>query len=174
MEDVDADIASFNIDRVMRRISILEGESGTIRRLKVVYYTSDFERVSKNDDDEGEWRTHEIPVGQYVIGFRCNTDAVFGKISRLDFLLGGTPWTGFIDGFIEFGGQGEYSGEHEDSWDSLTYPWTDEYPSPGELAQLPLYSDWTLSEIRYKQYANKYGLEGLQLGFANGEETPWL
>ena len=63
MEDVDADIASFNIDRVMRRISILEGESGTIRRLKVVYYTSDFERVSKDDEDEGEWRTHEIPVG---------------------------------------------------------------------------------------------------------------
>ncbi len=39
---------------------------------------------------------------------------------------------------------------------------------------MPLYTDWTLTEIRYKQYANKYGLEGLQLGFANGEETPWF
>ena len=104
MEDVDADIASFNIDRVMRRISILEGETGSIKRLKVVYYTPDFERVSKDSEDDGAWRTHEIPVGQYVIGFRCNTDAVFGEISRLDFLLGGTPWTGYVDGFIEYRG----------------------------------------------------------------------
>lgn len=104
MEDVDADIAGFNLNRVIKRISILEGESGQIRRLKVVYYTPEEEKVSKEEQEGGVWRTHEIPAGQYIIGFRCNTDAIFGEISRLDFLLGGIPWTGYIDGFIEFGG----------------------------------------------------------------------
>ena len=49
MEDVDADIAGFNLDRVIKRISILEGESGQIRRLKVVYYTPEEEKISKEE-----------------------------------------------------------------------------------------------------------------------------
>jgi len=78
------------------------------------------EPISDEDEQKETWKTEEIPFGQYIIGFRVNTNAVPGQISRLDFLLGGTPWIPDADGYIEFGA----SGEQVNTWDARSYPWT--------------------------------------------------
>ena len=110
--------APLNTDKIINQISILEGTEGQIQRLKVVYYTSEFEPLALGNSTTGQWRTHDIPVGQYIIGFRCNTNALYGQITKLDFLLGGTKWVPAIDGTFEFGETGDTSGEHEHYFDS--------------------------------------------------------
>ena len=87
----------------------------------------------------------------------------------LDLILGGTQWDAKIDGFVEFGQPAEPKFDN----DNRFRPWLKEYPNPTQLSDLPLYVDWSLTEIRYKQFSNKYGLEGLQLAFSNGHVTPW-
>ena len=57
-----------------------------------MYYTPEFEPLAEGNTTTENWRTYDVPIGQYIIGFRCNTNARFGEITKLDFLLGGEKW----------------------------------------------------------------------------------
>ena len=90
-----------DIDKIISRVNILEHTNGRIFDLKLDYYSSNEDYEDLVLDPELNWRSLEIPFGQYIIGLRCNTDSSY--MQMLDLILGGTPWVPRVDGFIEFG-----------------------------------------------------------------------
>ena len=52
--------------------------------------------------------------------------------------------------------------------------WGNVYPTDEQLLDLPVVSDFRLSEIRYKTKENYLDLSAIQLVFANGIETPFF
>ena len=74
---------SVDTDRTIRNISMLHSDDGL----------SDFQ-IMYQDDEEIIWegccqQSLEIPQGKYINGMRVATNDQVGKITRLDFLLGG-------------------------------------------------------------------------------------
>ena len=78
-------------------------------------------------------------------------------MQMLDLILGGTRWEPRVEGFVEFGQPAVPRYDNDNKF----RPWSQEYPNLQQLNHLPVYVDWSLTEIRYKQFSNKYGLEGL-------------
>ena len=140
---------------IVNRVSILEHENGRIYDLKLDYYSQGSSLYEPEADSGLTWRSLDIPYGQYIIGLRCNTDSSY--MQMLDLILGGTQWEPRVEGFVEFGQPAVPRYENDNKF----RPWYQEYPNLQELNQFPVYVDWSLTEIRYKQFSNKYGLEGL-------------
>ena len=102
-----------------------------------LYDQKEFAFVDLSWNDEGEWtKLQEIPLGQQIIGFRCDTESSDTYLLNLSFLLG-------------VAGRKYGSGE-------LRFPPMDLFPSFEEFKPLLFVDTYPLlNKINYKQRTNR-------------------
>ena len=95
-----------------------------------------------SDEDEGAWTApQQVPDGQVIIGYRCDTVSSPSFIRQLSFVLG-----------VE--GQPEIAGE-------IRFPSLATYPSFDEFSELYLAGDFRLAAINYKHFLNQFDLSAI-------------
>ena len=108
----------------------------------------------KKSDDHW-WPTQEIPIGQHIIGYKCEPYGYEHGLNHFSFLLGKIGEPGIV-------------GE-------LKFPDYQVYPNFQKYQQLQAKGKFPkLSTIYYKQEANNKYLSGIQLGFEDGTKSLWI